>query len=79
MAVECWSEEGQKLQGDSGELVCVKPFPSMPVAFWNDPKGEKYHKAYFEKYPGTFLSIKRKPSHAFLPRRYLESFRFLFN
>ncbi|CAF0817572.1 unnamed protein product [Rotaria sordida] len=50
MAIECWSEEGKKLEGDSGELVCVKPFPSMPVCFWNDPNGEKYHRAYFDKF-----------------------------
>lgn len=44
--------KGKKLEGESGELVCVKPFPSMPASFWNDPKGEKYHRAYFDKYPG---------------------------
>jgi acetoacetyl-CoA synthetase len=43
------------MENDSGELVCVKPFPSMPVSFWNDPTGEKYHRAYFDKYPGEIL------------------------
>ncbi|CAF3545719.1 unnamed protein product [Rotaria socialis] len=54
MAIECWSEEGIKLEGDSGELVCVKPFPSMPVHFWNDPDGGKYRRAYFDKFPGIW-------------------------
>jgi acyl-coenzyme A synthetase/AMP-(fatty) acid ligase len=47
--------EGKHLEDDSGELVCVKPFPSMPVSFWNDPNGEKYHRAYFDKYPGLIF------------------------
>ncbi len=46
------------MEDDSGELVCVKPFPSMPVSFWNDPNGEKYHRAYFDKYPGEIFLIK---------------------
>jgi acetoacetyl-CoA synthetase len=58
MAIECWSEDGKNLEGESGELVCVKPFPSMPVSFWNDPDGEKYHRAYFDKYPGGNFLIK---------------------
>jgi len=35
-------------------LVCRKPFPSMPISFWNDPDGSKYQQAYFEKYPGIW-------------------------
>ncbi|CAF3403260.1 unnamed protein product [Rotaria sp. Silwood1] len=54
MAIECWSEDGKKLEGESGELVCVKPFPSMPVNFWNDSDGEKYRRAYFDKFPGIW-------------------------
>jgi len=50
MAIECWSEEGKPLEGESGELVCVRPFPSMPVSFWNDANGDKYRRAYFEKF-----------------------------
>ena len=34
--------------------MCTKPFPSMPVAFWNDPDGSKYRSAYFEQYPGVW-------------------------
>jgi acetoacetyl-CoA synthetase len=59
MAVDVWDEEGKPLapgQGEAskGELVCVKPFPSMPIGFWNDPDGEKYNSAYFERFPGVW-------------------------
>ena len=43
---------GKSVEGESGELVCLKPFPSMPVNFWNDPDGSKYKKAYFDKFEG---------------------------
>ncbi len=39
--------------GESGELVCQKPFPSMPTHFWNDSDGALYKKAYFSKYEGN--------------------------
>ncbi|RBH36359.1 acetoacetate--CoA ligase, partial [Pseudomonas sp. MWU13-2860] len=35
-------------------LVCLKPFPSMPIGFWNDPDGEKYHQAYFGRFPNIW-------------------------
>ncbi len=54
MAVEVFDEAGRPLKGGKGELVCVKPFPSMPVAFWNDPGDKKYRAAYFEKFPGVW-------------------------
>jgi acetoacetyl-CoA synthetase len=54
MAVEAWRSEGQPVLGEKAELVCVRPFPSMPVGFWNDPDGRKYHKAYFEHFPGVW-------------------------
>ncbi len=54
MAVEIWDEDGEPLSGEPGELVCVKPFPSMPVFFWNDPEGKKYHEAYFERFPNIW-------------------------
>jgi acetoacetyl-CoA synthetase len=40
--------------GAAGELVCTRPFPSMPLGFWNDPDGVAYRAAYFEKYPGVW-------------------------
>lgn len=54
MAVEAWRAEGEPVVGEKGELVCVAPFPSMPVGFWNDPNGEKYHAAYFGHFPGVW-------------------------
>jgi acetoacetyl-CoA synthetase len=50
MAVEVWNDEGKPVTGEKGELVCVKPFPCMPVGFWNDPGNKRYHAAYFERY-----------------------------
>jgi acetoacetyl-CoA synthetase len=54
MNVQVFSDDGQPLVGQRGELVCVSPFPSMPVGFWNDPSGEKYRAAYFEHFPGVW-------------------------
>jgi len=54
MAVEVFDEIGAPAQGAPGELVCTRPFPSMPVAFWSDPEGAKYRAAYFETYPNTW-------------------------
>ena len=52
--VEAWDEEGKAVTGEAGELVCKAPFPSMPVRFWSDESREKYHGAYFAKYPGIW-------------------------
>ena len=54
MAVDVWSEDGKPIREEKGELVCVRPFPSMPVMFWNDPDGNKYHAAYFERFPNVW-------------------------
>ena len=54
MDVDCINEAGVSLIGEKGELVCKTAFPSMPVYFWNDPKGEKYHDAYFATYPNIW-------------------------
>ena len=54
MAVEVWDEQGEAVVQKKGELVCCKPFPSMPLYFWNDPNNEKYHSAYFERYPNVW-------------------------
>lgn len=50
LAVDIYNEEGKSIHEEKGELVCTKPFPCMPVQFWNDPNNEKYHAAYFEKF-----------------------------
>ena len=54
MAVEVWSDEGKPVTGERGELVCTRPFPCMPVMFWNDPEGAKYRAAYFERFPNVW-------------------------
>ncbi|MBS3648443.1 acetoacetate--CoA ligase [Pseudaminobacter sp. 19-2017] len=54
MAVEVWDEEGKPVRREKGELVCTKAFPSMPVGFWNDPNGRKYHAAYFDRFPNIW-------------------------
>ncbi len=54
MAVDVYDEQGKSVKEEKGELVCVKPFPSMPVMFWNDPDGSKYHSAYFARFPGIW-------------------------
>ena len=51
MAVEVFDSTGRPCLGQDGELVCTRPFPSMPVAFWDDPDGSRYRAAYFEAYP----------------------------
>ena len=50
MAVDVFDEEGAPIQGEKGELVCTRSFPSMPVGFWNDANEEKYRAAYFERF-----------------------------
>ncbi len=47
MKVEVFNEKAEPVINQKGELVCTAPFPSMPVYFWNDPDGKKYHNAYF--------------------------------
>lgn len=68
MAVECWSDEGQPLTNEKGELVCVRPFPVMPLGFWHDDAEKtKYRDAYFTYFPqrevwrhGDFIEINDK-------------------
>ncbi len=54
MQVEAFNEEGQPVMGEQGELVCTKAFPSMPIGFFNDADGSRYHAAYFEAYPNIW-------------------------
>jgi len=66
MAVDVFDEGGHSLPpGVKGELVCTRPFPSMPIGFWNDPKGAKYRAAYFERFPGVWChgDFAEKTSH----------------
>jgi acetoacetyl-CoA synthetase len=54
MAVQVYDENGRAVVEQKGELVCTKPFPTMPTGFWNDPDASKYHRAYFEKFPNVW-------------------------
>jgi len=54
LAVEVYDEQGRSLEPGKGELVCTRPFPAMPIGFWNDPDGSRYRAAYFEKYPNVW-------------------------
>ncbi len=54
MKVYAYDENGKPTVGQQGELVCTAPFPSMPIFFWGDDDGSKYHSAYFNEYPGIW-------------------------
>ena len=54
LAVDVWDDEGRHLDSGKGELVCRKPFPSMPIGFWNDPDGARYRAAYFERFDNVW-------------------------
>ena len=54
MHVQAWREQGRPVIGEKAELVCVSPFPSMPVYFWRDPGNHKYVDAYFRTFPGVW-------------------------
>ncbi len=54
MKVEAYDENGKPVINQQGELVCTAPAPSMPIYFWDDPQGKKYHSAYFDVYPGIW-------------------------
>lgn len=54
MAVEIWDDDGRRLASGKGELVCTRHFPSIPLGFWNDPDGTRFHDAYFASFPGVW-------------------------
>jgi acetoacetyl-CoA synthetase len=54
MAVDIMNDQGRPVRSEKGELVCTRPFPSMPVSFWNDPDGSRYRKSYFDRFPGIW-------------------------
>ena len=69
MAVDVFDEAGQPLPDGKGELVCTKAFPSMPIGFWADPDGSRYHAAYFERFPGVWAHgdyAERTPNGGFI-------------
>ena len=54
MATDVFDDSGSSVIGEKGELVCTKSFPVLPIGFWNDPNDEKYHAAYFERFPNVW-------------------------
>jgi acetoacetyl-CoA synthetase len=65
MKVMAFDKKGKSVVDEQGELVCAAPFPSMPIYFWDDPDGEKYHQAYFDVYPniwrhGDYISVTKR-------------------
>ena len=65
MAVDIFDAQGKSLVGEKGELVCTRPFPSMPLGFWRDKTGSRYHNAYFDRYRnvwchGDFAQLTEK-------------------
>ncbi len=54
MKIHSYDDKANPVLDEQGELVCVAPTPSMPIHFWNDPDGSKYHKAYFDVYPNIW-------------------------
>ena len=54
MNVKAFDEDGRSTIKQQAELVCTDPFPSMPIYFWDDPDGKKYHSAYFDVYPNVW-------------------------
>jgi acetoacetyl-CoA synthetase len=73
MDVKAFDETGSEIINEQGELVCCKPFPSMPIYFWDDPDGSKYHSAYFDVYPniwrhGDFITVTERGGVVMLGR-----------
>ncbi len=73
MDVRAFDELGNELIDEQGELVCCKPFPSMPIYFWDDPDGGKYHDAYFDIFPniwrhGDFVTVTKRGGVVMLGR-----------
>ena len=69
MAVEVYDDHGRPLKRGTGELVCTRPFPSMPLGFWGDGGGERYHDTYFRRFPGVWHHgdyIERTPSGGYV-------------
>ena len=64
MAVEVWDDDGKRLPvGEAGELVCIRPFPSLPLGFVGDGDGSRYREAYYEHYPQIPEGVWRHGDH----------------
>ena len=54
LAVDVFDDTGKPVRGEKGELVCTKAFPAVPLGFWGDTDGRRFHDAYFGKYPNIW-------------------------
>lgn len=54
MRVEVYDPQGHPIFNETGELVCTRPFPTLPLGFWNDPMDKRYRETYFERFPGVW-------------------------
>ena len=70
--VDVFTEEGKSINdSEKGELVVKNPFPSMPIKFWGDDDGQKYHKAYFTRFKNIWHHgdfIEKTPNNGFIMR-----------
>ncbi len=69
LAIDIFDENGIPVGAGSGELVCTKPFPCMPIYFWNDEDGAKFHKAYFEEFDNIWCHgdwVERTPHNGYI-------------
>lgn len=70
--IDVFNDEGKSTKdNEKGELVVKKPFPSMPVKFWGDANGKKYHQAYFTKYRNIWHHgdfVEKTPNNGFIMR-----------
>jgi acetoacetyl-CoA synthetase len=69
MDTQVFDDDGKRLIGEKGELVCVRPFPSMPIGFWDDPDGSRYHDAYFDVFPNIWCHgdyVEETAHHGFI-------------
>lgn len=54
LSIEVFNDDGESVVNEKGELVCTKPFPSIPIYFWDDEDNTKFNQAYFAKFPNTW-------------------------
>lgn len=71
LSVEAFDDNGKPIPAGAGqgELVCTRPFPCMPVSFWNDAGDDRYRKAYFERFDNIWCHgdwIERTPHDGFV-------------
>ncbi len=69
MDVDTLDDAGNPVSGEAGEFVCRNAHLSMPVSFWGDDDGARYHSAYFERFPGLWAHgdfVEKRPSGGFI-------------